>query len=997
MANDYLLIIDGSSLLSTQFYGNLPKEILYAKTEEDKAAFYHKIMQTSKGVYTNGVYGFVKVLLSIIKLQKPKYLAVCWDITRDTFRKELYTEYKGNRKATPEPLKEQFVLCQELLEYIGIKQFMSKEYEADEYAGSLADKFKKELPVRIMTKDRDYLQLVDDQVNLWMVTSAKTKAIDFNKRYHLQAEETGAPEGTMFLTKDLVEKEFGYPPEKTIMVKQLAGDSADNIPGVKGIGEKTAVALANAYSSIEEMYDEIRDLDKAGLDAVKKRWSEMFGIKRSPIKYLLAQSEEELVGEQASIISKELATIKRDIDLGDLQLEDLQLHLKGEAVKNKFRELEFHSLSLDALEQEFFTDTKSLAAQIDVVMVADKKQAESIMKEVLTAKRVAVSALIVEKSKPKTEPQQMDLFSYFGTAAENSNGSQKRLNTHSQETKSKGVTKELASISITTSEEKAYVLSADAFSAEELAAYLTQLYDGACQVVSFDVKEQLPFIDGNVADDLILRESREEMPAFDLGIAAYLLNPLQGVYSPSQISIEYVHEIVNREQIIGKKANLDMIKTQADEIANMLAQEAGVAIALCSVLEQKLEDNGMLSLFYDIEMPTLFTLYEMEKNGIRTERAALKQYGLQLGGSIEQLEKDIYQKAGREFNIQSPKQLGVVLFEDLGLPKGKKTKTGYSTSAEVLEGLRKEYPIVEEILEYRQLTKLRSTYAEGLEEYILEDGRIHGHFNQTVTATGRISSTEPNLQNIPMKTELGRAIRKVFLPKEGFVFVDADYSQIELRILAHMSGDETLIKAFAEGQDIHALTASQVFDVPFEEVTPLMRRNAKAVNFGIVYGISAHGLSVDLGISRKMAADYMDSYFATYPKIKEFLDGLVEEAGKEGMVRTMFGRIRPIPELHSTNFNQRSFGERVAMNSPIQGTAADIMKIAMVETYRGLKKANLQSKLVLQIHDELLLETKQEELEQVEHIVKDAMTNACSMRVSLLVDSKVGKSWYDAK
>ena len=997
MANDYLLIIDGSSLLSTQFYGNLPKEILYAKTEEEKSQFYHKIMQNSKGVYTNGVFGFVKVLLSILKQQKPKYLAVCWDVTRDTFRKELYSEYKGNRKATPEPLKEQFVLCQKLLEQMGVKQFMSSEYEADDYAGSLAERFKNELPVRIMTKDRDYLQLVDEQVNLWMVTSSKNKAMDYNKRYHLKAEETGAPDGTMFLTAELVYKEFGYPPEKTVMVKQLAGDTADNIPGVKGIGEKTAIALANAYPSIEAMYDEIRDLDKTGLDEIRKRWSAEYGIKRSPMKYLLADSDEEMVGEKASVISKKLATIRKDIDLGEISLSDLKLVLKGEAVKSQFRELEFHSLSLEHVEREYITEAESKAQEIAIVTVNDKNRADDLLKKACESSQVAVSVLAVARAHKKEEPKQMDLFSYFGTSDGIAAVDSKNDTNSEKNTADGSMVKEIECFSMSIKEGEAFIFSKDSFTMQELVFYLTKLYESSCQVISFDVKEQLHLMEENVARTLILREAREEMPAFDLGIAAYLIDPLKSVYMPAQISAEYGYEIMDRQQIIEKKGNLETIYAEGEIITKLLAQEAEAAFKLRSVLENVLERKEMVSLFYDVEMPTVFTLYEMEKNGIRVEKAALKQYGLQLGSSIEKLEKSIYQKAGKEFNIQSPKQLGVVLFEELGLPKGKKTKTGYSTSAEVLEGLRQEYPIVEEILEYRQLTKLRSTYAEGLEDYIREDGRIHGHFNQTVTATGRLSSTEPNLQNIPMRTELGRAIRKVFLPKEKAVFVDADYSQIELRILAHMSGDETLIQAFEDGQDIHALTASQVFQVPFSEVTPLMRRNAKAVNFGIVYGISAHGLSVDLGISRKMAADYMESYFATYPKIKEFLDGLVEEAQKEGMVRTEFGRIRPIPEIHSTNFNQRSFGERVAMNSPIQGTAADIMKIAMIRTDRALKKAKLRSRLVLQIHDELLLETEQDELEQVEQIVKDAMMNSCSMRVKLLIESKVGQNWYDAK
>ena len=405
----------------------------------------------------------------------------------------------------------------------------------------------------------------------------------------------------------------------------------------------------------------------------------------------------------------------------------------------------------------------------------------------------------------------------------------------------------------------------------------------------------------------------------------------------------------------------------------------------------------MDKLFFDIEMPLVFTLYQMEKNGVKVEDPALKVYGEQLGMRIVDLEKEIYELAGEEFNINSPKQLGVILFEKMELPHGKKTKTGYSTSADVLEKLAPDYPIVSQILEYRQLTKLKSTYADGLANYIQMDGRIHGKFNQTITATGRISSTEPNLQNIPIRMELGRLIRKVFVPEDGYVFVDADYSQIELRILAHCSGDEQLINAYKEARDIHRMTASQVFHIPFDEVTDLQRRNAKAVNFGIVYGISSFGLSQDLSITKKEAAEYIDNYFNTYPGIKKFLDDAVATGKEKGYVTTLFGRRRPIPELSSGNFMQRSFGERVAMNSPIQGTAADIMKIAMVNVQKRLSEANMKSRLVLQVHDELLIEAHSSEVEQVKEILKLEMEHAAQLRVPLDVDMHTGENWYEAK
>ena len=413
--------------------------------------------------------------------------------------------------------------------------------------------------------------------------------------------------------------------------------------------------------------------------------------------------------------------------------------------------------------------------------------------------------------------------------------------------------------------------------------------------------------------------------------------------------------------------------------------------------EEKLKKEEMWKLFTEIEMPLVFTLYDMERNGIRAEGEALKVYSSQLGGRISELEKEIYEMAGESFNINSPKQLGVILFEKLLLPGSKKTKSGYSTAASVLDKLAPDYPIVSKVLEYRQLTKLKSTYADGLVNYIEEDGRIHSKFNQTITATGRISSTEPNLQNIPIRMELGRLIRKVFIPEDGFVFVDADYSQIELRVLAHMAGDEHLIDAYRHGEDIHRMTASQVFGVPFEEVTPLLRRSAKAVNFGIVYGISAFGLSQDLKISRKEASEYIDKYFATYPGIKTYLDGNVAFAKKEGYVKTLYGRVRPIPELSSSNFMQRSFGERVAMNSSIQGTAADIIKIAMIRVSKRLQEEKLASRLILQIHDELLIETKEDEVEEVRKILKEEMMGAADLKVPLSIDIEEGKTWYEAK
>ena len=507
-------------------------------------------------------------------------------------------------------------------------------------------------------------------------------------------------------------------------------------------------------------------------------------------------------------------------------------------------------------------------------------------------------------------------------------------------------------------------------SGEWLLNELEMIAEKTDRFVVFDLKAQMEFLKIQRKDN-----------CFDATVAAYLLNPLKS---------DYTYEDVAREQ-------LDLILEDKTDLTTKVCYEAYTAYASSSVLEKRLKEDGLWDLFEDIEMPLVFTLYDMERNGVKVEAEALKVYGDQLGDKIVELEKEIYEDANETFNINSPKQLGVVLFENMKIPGGRKTKTGYSTAADVLEKLAPEYPIVAKILEYRQLTKLKSTYADGLAGYIQEDGRIHGKFNQTVTATGRISSTEPNLQNIPVRVELGRMIRKVFVPEEGYVFVDADYSQIELRVLAHCSGDEQLIKAYREEADIHRITASQVFHVPFDEVTDLQRRNAKAVNFGIVYGISSFGLSQDLSITRKEAAKYIEDYFHTYPGIKAFLDDVVAHAKENGYVKTLFGRRRPVPELASSNFMQRSFGERVAMNAPIQGTAADIMKIAMIGVNKRLKEQKMKSRLVLQVHDELLIETHHTEIDTVKEILREEMEQAAVLAVPLEIDMHTGNNWYEAK
>jgi DNA polymerase-1 len=510
--------------------------------------------------------------------------------------------------------------------------------------------------------------------------------------------------------------------------------------------------------------------------------------------------------------------------------------------------------------------------------------------------------------------------------------------------------------------------------------------DYQVQLACMHVKKLLSFLDFH-----------EEDAVFDAGLAAYLLQPNQSEYEYDTLAKVYLDVTLPSEKEMLGKEKLGYFSFEDERVQKWMAYQAIVPYKIKSVLREKLKETGMESLYDEMELPCLYALYEMEKNGIRVDGEALHQYGKKLRTRIEELTAEIHAMAGEEFNINSPKKLGEILFEKLGLKNGKKTKTGYSTSAEVLEKLKNAHPIIPKILEYRQLTKLNSTYAEGLAGYIRADGRIHGKFHQTVTVTGRISSADPNLQNIPTRMPLGREIRKVFIPEEGSVFVDADYSQIELRVLAHMSGDAALIAAYQADEDIHAITASQVFDVPLDQVDSTLRRKAKAVNFGIVYGISSFGLGQDLDISRKEAEGYIEKYFATYGKVKEFLDRTVEDAKKNGYTVTMFGRRRPIPELASSNFMTRSFGERAAMNAPVQGTAADIIKIAMVRVNRRLKEEHLQSKLVLQIHDELIIETKKEEVEIVQKILVQEMMHAADLAVPLLVDANVGDSWYDAK
>lgn len=864
--SEKLLLIDGHSILNRAFYG-LPD------------------LTNSEGLHTNAVYGFLTIIFKIIEEEKPNYVTVAFDLKAPTFRHKMFEEYKGTRKGMPEELRMQVPLMKEMLDAMGIKRIEMEGYEADDLLGTLSVRGEQEgMEVRVLSGDRDLLQLATQKVQIRIPKTKKT-----------------GTEIENYFESDIIEK-MGVTPKEFIDVKALMGDTADNIPGVPGIGEKTAYALISQYGSIEAVHENAAEIKPP---RASKNIVEFW--------------------EQA-VLSKELATIcvsaPLSYDFNEAKFESLNDFYTPEAYE-MCKRLEF----------------KNLLGRFDVKASAPKVECDFIS---VDSEEMAKS--IWEKTAQKE----------IGIAA----------------------TSECYAIAL--SEKEVYSIPEICC---PLATAISECH--AASISCMDVKKLLR------SHGLEAWGDERRALFFDNGIAAYLVNPLIGNYPYEDVAKSSGLFYPSQADICGKKPG-------EAEIREYLSYEALTACVTKKDLLLKLKELEMLSLYEEIEHPLLFVLANMEKEGVLADKEALRIYGEELSTSIEALEQRIYEAAGEEFNINSPKQLGVILFEKLELPGAKKTKTGYSTSVDVLEKLKHEYPIVKDILEYRQLAKLKSTYADGLMQVILADGKIHTTFNQTVTSTGRLSSTEPNLQNIPIRIELGKQIRKVFHPKDGYVFLDSDYSQIELRVLAHMSGDEKLIDAFQKKQDIHARTASEVFHVPFEEVTALQRRNAKAVNFGIVYGISAFGLSQDLDISKKEAAEYIDGYFATYPKIKGFLDQMVEEAKETGVSKTIYHRIRPIPELKSSNFMQRSFGERIAMNAPIQGTAADIIKIAMIRVYDRLKAENLDAKLLLQVHDELLIEVKEENQDKVRCILEEEMKAAVSLSVDMEVETASGKNWYEA-
>lgn len=908
--NKKLVLIDGHSILNRAFFG-LPD------------------LTNSEGLHTNAVYGFLNILFKILEEEKPDYLTVAFDVHAPTFRHKMFDAYKGTRSPMDEALRQQVPLMKEMLTAMGVCIVEMEGYEADDILGTIAGMGEREgMDVSVVSGDRDLLQLATDHVKIRIPKTKKTGT---------EIED--------YLAAD-VKARYLVTPKEFIDVKALMGDTADNIPGVPGIGEKTATALIEKYGNIEAVHEDAANVKppRASKNIVEF-WDQ-------------------------AVLSKELATIITNVpiayDFAEAKLERIQ-DLYTEDAYLLCKRLEFKNLL-----GRFEVDAPKNQAQEHFKIVKDKAESDKIWKK---AGNDPIGYYIVPFASGKDGKQEQDgQMCLFSETPKNA----------------------FAAMAVAFSEEDICLfVTGEKLTSDELVDQL--IHKRESKLIAADLKPDLKFFPDEAKADSWDAYLAFRKRFFDRTVAAYLLNPLKGEYPYDDVAKDYLGLMVPTKADCLGKSEVGAILVENEQAAMAYAcYEAYIAWKSYPVLLEALQQHEMEMLFNEIEMPLVFVLADMEREGIGIDADALKEYGTQLAGSITEYEQKIYKEAGEEFNINSPKQLGVILFEKMQLPNGKKTKTGYSTAADVLDKLAPDYPIVADILEYRKLSKLKSTYADGLANFIDETGKIHTSFNQTITATGRLSSTDPNLQNIPIRMELGKLIRKVFHPLEGDLFVDSDYSQIELRLLAHISGDEGLIEAFRENQDIHRSTASKVFGVPFDEVTDLQRRNAKAVNFGIVYGISAFGLSQDLNIPQKEAQGFIDSYFQTYPKIKEFLDRTVAQAKECGFTRTLFGRIRPIPELSSSNFMQRQFGERVAMNAPIQGTAADIIKIAMIRVHDRLIREGYKSRLILQVHDELLIETAEEEKEAVIVLLEEEMRGAADLKVELAVGTECGYTWYDA-
>ena len=847
-----LMILDGNSIINRAFYGI-------------------RMLNAPDGTPTNAVYGFLSTFRRVFDLAQPQAVCVAFDVHAPTFRHEQYALYKAQRKPMPEELAVQMPLLKQTLDYMGVRRLELAGWEADDLLGTVARRCEAAgWTCDVVTGDKDSLQLITDSTHVFNVKTrmGQTDTIEY--------------------TPERFREEYGFDPIRMIDLKALMGDSSDNIPGVPGIGEKTAKDLLVRFGTVADIY---RDLDALDIKpGVRKKLTE---------------------GRESAQLSFDLATIRTDAPI-DFALESAVWdHDYQPELYDWFRRLNFTSLS-EKWGLQPSDPARETAHALPAVDVADGDALRALEQAVTAAPYVAVLA-----------PDGLD--------------------------------------TLTLCDGKACYALSWAQLGDDYNAFLRLLFSARVRKAGHNIKDLMrALLDEGLPTDGFV---------FDTALAAYLLDATAGSYDLPRLAQTYLGEELPDAQSVW---------------------------ALQPVLHEKMDAQAMLPLYTDVELPLCPVLARMEQAGFLVDRKALYDFGESLTSSIEQLQQSIWALAGEPFNIQSPKQLGSVLFERLMLPAGKKTKTGWSTNAAVLDKLRGKHPIIEQILDYRTLTKLKSTYADGLLKEISADGRIHTNFQMTVTATGRLSSTEPNLQNIPVRRELGAQIRKMFVASPGKVLVDADYSQIELRLLAHIANDETMIAAFRSGEDIHAVTASQVFGVPLAEVTPLQRSHAKAVNFGIVYGISAFSLAQDIGVFQNEAKAYMDSYFAKYHGVRDYMTRVVEQAKADGYVTTLFGRRRDLPELKSSNFNLRSFGERVALNMPIQGTAADIIKAAMVRVDARMRAEQLQARLLLQVHDELIVECPAEEAETVKAILVDEMEHVVDYRVPLLVDAKIGASWAEA-
>ncbi|MBE7044839.1 MAG: DNA polymerase I [Ruminococcaceae bacterium] len=884
-----LLILDSNSILNRAFYGI-------------------RFLSAKDGTPTNAIYGLLNILLKLIDEQKPDCICAAFDLSAPTFRHERYAEYKAKRKPMPDELRTQMPLAKELFAHMRIPILEQEGFEADDIIGTVSAICEKEgIECLIATGDKDDLQLA----------SKLTKVI-------LTVTRNGNNETTVY-DADAVKERYHVTPTEFIDIKALMGDASDNIPGVAGIGEKTAMSLIEAHHSIEYIYEHIDEL----------------GIKGAMLQKLKN-------GQEMAFLSKELATIERAMPL---DFKPLDCSLEGKTISEHaapelygfLKKLELNSLikRLDLKEPaDEAVPAIDLFENIPLSMAEDVSELSAWITEI---KKAGICAL---------------QFSYQGT----------RLSQIGLATRTKG-----------------FGIDCMQFSEDTVLSKLSELFsDASVQKIVFDIKDTLVYLGSSTAICNIVS---------DVAIAAYLIDPARSRYTIPELAQEYLGASIAPQE--SGQISLFADDTPQDTVC----REAFALFALREYTQKKINENEQTMLYEEIELPLVEILADMQIRGIRIDRAQLLEFGKLLGNRIDEISAQIYDLAGEEFNLNSPKQLGVILFEKLGLKAIKKTKTGYSTNAEVLEQLVGEHPIIELLMEYRQISKLKSTYCDGLAAVIdAKDGRIHSNFTQTVTVTGRLSSTEPNLQNIPVRTALGRELRKMFIADgDEKILIDADYSQIELRVLAHIAQDETMIRAFCENEDIHTVTASQVLGIPPEEVTPEERSSAKAVNFGIVYGIGEFSLSKDLKIPVKQAKQYIQSYLDKYNGVREYMEQIKKQAAEDGYVKTLFHRIRYIPELKASNYNVRSFGERIALNTPIQGTAADIIKLAMVRVYRRLQAEQLKTKLILQIHDELILEAPEEEAELAAKLLKEEMQKTVAFSVPMIADVSVGKSWYEAK